>query len=245
MTDTLLWIGCTSSFRTTEVARAAYTALKKLNVSFTYLGSEEGCCGSIFLRTGMEELARQLAARNKAQFEELKVRRLVTPCAGCFRTFSLDYPQLLEGISVEVLHITQLFEKLLPKADLKPLPLRVAYHDPCHLARHCGIYDAPRNVLTVIPKLQLVELPLNREKALCCGAGGGVRAAYPEVAVELARQILKEASQAGAEVLASSCPFCLLNLKEASQSFNGIKVLDITELVYASLTGGLSYVMVR
>ena len=245
MIDTLLWIGCTSSFRTIEVAKAAYAALKKLNVSFTYLGGEEGCCGSVFLRAGMKELVGQLAARNKAQFEELKVRRLVTPCAGCFRTFSLDYPQLLEGFSVEVLHISQLFEELLPRADLKPLPLRVAYHDPCHLARHCGVYDAPRNALAEIPKLQLVELPLNREKALCCGAGGGVRAAYPEVALELARQILEEAAQVGAEVLASSCPFCLLNLREASRSFNGIKVLDITELVYASLTGGIFHVMVR
>ena len=245
MTDTLLWIGCTSSFRTIEVAKAAYAALKKLNVPFTYLGSEEGCCGSIFLRTGMSEVVEQLAARNMAQFKELRVQRLVTPCAGCYRTFSLDYPQLIEDLPMEVLHISQLFEELLPKADLSPLPLKVAYHDPCHLARHCGVYDAPRNALAEIPGLQLVELPLNREKALCCGAGGGVRAAYPEVALELARQILEEAARAGAEALASSCPFCLLNLREASRSLNGIKIYDITELVYASLAGGISHVMVR
>lgn len=108
----------------------------------------------------------------------------------------------------------------------------VTYHDSCHLGRHCGVYEAPREVLKSIPGVKLVEMERVREAAWCCGAGGGFRAGYPEVSLSVARERLREAESLGVEVLTSTCPFCWKNLNDAIKETNsGMVMKDIVEIV--------------
>ncbi|MDH4123721.1 MAG: heterodisulfide reductase-related iron-sulfur binding cluster, partial [Thermoplasmata archaeon] len=102
----------------------------------------------------------------------------------------------------------------------------------CHLGRHSGIYDAPREILNSIPGIELVEMRNNRERARCCGAGAGVKTANPAVSIEIAKKRIEEACDTGAEILISACPFCEQNLSEAARvSGKPLKVIDISELL--------------
>ncbi|MEI8191563.1 MAG: heterodisulfide reductase-related iron-sulfur binding cluster [candidate division NC10 bacterium] len=111
--------------------------------------------------------------------------------------------------------------------------MNVGYHDPCHLGRRMGVYDEPRSILASIPGLKLVEPAENREKARCCGGGGGVRSADKERAMKMARERMKGFDECGADVVASACPFCEINLTEATDR----EVVDVVELVARSLRG--------
>jgi heterodisulfide reductase subunit D len=114
--------------------------------------------------------------------------------------------------------------------------MQVTYHDPCHLGRYCELYEVPRRILEAIPGLELVEMPRNRDKAWCCGAGAGVKTNYPDFAAWVAEQRLEEAKETGAEALVTACPFCEGNLSDTSQSMeSGMDVYDVTDLLIKSL----------
>lgn len=225
------FIGCTSNYRETSIRDATISLLKKAGLEFTIV--DEHCCGSPLLRTGQREMVRDLAKHNSVAFQESGAKRIVTSCAGCFRTLDRDYPNIGVELGVEVVHITQLLQELISEGRLtidqtSPI-LKVTYHDPCHLGRHMGVYDEPREVLIHLP-VELVEMNSNRENAWCCGAGGGARAAYADWSLETSERRIKEAEATGAKVVVSGCPFCTKNLRDASES-SGLAILDITELV--------------
>jgi Fe-S oxidoreductase len=137
----------------------------------------------------------------------------------------------------EVLHIVEFLEHLIKSNRLKfsrPVPLKVTYHDPCHIGRHLkdGLYDQPRNVLKSLPGIELVEMERIRENSWCCGAGGGVKQANPELALWSAHQRIQEARITGAAALVTSCGWCLQNFKDAAEEFHEkIEVYDVAELV--------------
>ncbi|MFW9846750.1 MAG: (Fe-S)-binding protein, partial [Candidatus Thorarchaeota archaeon] len=113
---------------------------------------------------------------------------------------------------------------------------RVTYHDPCHLGRELGIYDAPREILEAIPGIELVEMESKREAALCCGSGGGVRSYDPDLAKRIGADRIRQALETGADVIATACPFCVNNLEAgASQEGSSIGVADIVNLLAESL----------
>ncbi len=230
--DTVLFVGCTSNYRENQIRDAAISVLKKAGVEFTI--ADEQCCGSPLIRTGQRELVRGLAKHNAEAIQEVGASRLVTTCAGCYRTLSLDYQKLNHDLGVNILHITHLLEELLGTGALTIEESNnlghVAYHDPCHLGRHMGEYESPRRILSMLP-VKLVEMTgREKENAWCCGAGGGAKAAYGEWAVETARKRIHQAVQAGADMLVSTCPFCSRNLRDASGS-SGVQVVDLIELV--------------
>ena len=108
----------------------------------------------------------------------------------------------------------------------------VTYHDPCHLGRHMGMYEVPREVLTRIPGIKLVEMHRNRENAWCCGAGGGVKIGYPEWSLEISKERLEEAKLTSAKIVSSICPFCKTNLTDANEKYNmGFEIIDLIELI--------------
>jgi heterodisulfide reductase subunit D len=171
------------------------------------------------------------------------VHTIVTSCAGCFRTFKLDYPTRL-GIELraEILHSSEFFDRCLKEGALsvkRTLNLKATYHDPCHLGRHVGVFDPPREVIKAIG-LDLHEM-LNgryRERSMCCGAGGGVRSGFREVAREVAAYRIRVDVPKEVSVAVHTCPFCYFNFEDAVK-MKGYKLLnvDLTELLAVATMG--------
>ncbi|MCX6657713.1 MAG: (Fe-S)-binding protein, partial [Euryarchaeota archaeon] len=187
--EVLFFVGCTAAYDPNIRNMALDTArvLGKANIDFGTLGNDEGCCGSTLLRTGLLESARKLAQRNIEMFEKASPSVIVTSCAGCYKTVRQDYPKVGK-VSACVVHITQFVNELIDSGRLK-LEKRVdgvvTFHDPCHLGRHNLLYDEPRKILQSIPGIKLVEMERNRAEARCCGAGGGVKTAFPDLAQKI------------------------------------------------------------
>jgi len=238
--DVLFYVGCTSSFLQQQMARATALILQELEGSFSVM-DDERCCGSYAVRVGDPELARELAEHNIARINEKKPEIVVFTCPGCLRAFKKDYPAMGMEPGFETLHISEYLKRKLEEgsAEIRGNIEAVAtYHDPCHMGRHLDIYEPPREVLCQVPGLQLREMERNRKAALCCGAGGGVKSAYPDWAMQTAEKRLLEARMTGAQFLVTSCPFCLRNLQDAlaatawvSDTDLYLRVVDFAEML--------------
>jgi len=235
----LLWLGCTPSYRVQNMATATVDVLNKLAVPYAYLGNNERCCGSFLLRTGFRDDFMTEARANIEAFRRTGVDTIVTSCAGCYRTFKKDYPVIFNDFNFRVLHISELLAEKLKESNIRlsrSWNLKLAYHDPCHLARHVGVYEPPREIIRRLPGVQLVETGKSRRYSRCCGAGGGVMSGYPEIASVIASKRIKDMLQVGAEAIVSACPFCELNLTKTISDFGtNMKVYDLTELVAKAL----------
>ena len=234
----LYFRGCVVRDKLPHVGDATLKILDKAHIDYHVLEDEGGCC-SFLLRTGFKDDALEVMNRNLG---DLKDDMIVVSCAGCFNTLKNDYKELL-GVELDVIHTSQLFRDLIKDGVLKPdkTSLTVCYHDPCHLGRHCGEYQAPRDVLDKITTL--VEMENIKENSNCCGAGGGVKSAYPEIADKLASKRLKDFEGTDADLMVTSCSFCLLNLDNAFEQVNNKKdkdrkVKDLSEILLISLKDG-------
>ena len=219
------FVGCTATYRSKKTAQATMSILDKLNVDYTTI--DETCCGSVMQRVGwpQEDVTKQMQ-KNVDTIKALGIETLVTACAGCYRMFKQEYPKYVD-VPFEVLHITEFLAK--KKLDLKPLKGKVVtYHDPCHLGRHCGVYEEPRQVINMIPDVDFREMEYNRQFSHCCGGGGGVRSAYPEESMKIADTRVGEADFA--DMIITTCPFCVNNL-EAGKGDKDIEVKDLVEVI--------------
>ncbi len=217
--------GCTATYRSKKTSAASLSILKKLGVDFTTV--DEVCCGSVMQRIGWDEKdVVELMKKNVEAIKSLGVETLVLSCAGCYRMFKKEYPKFVD-VPFRVLHMTEFLQE--QEINLKPLKGVATYHDPCHLGRHVGIYDAPRAAISKIPELEFKEMEFNRQFSHCCGGGGGVRSAFPEQSGDMARTRVDEASFA--DYLITTCPFCVSNLELGLGDNKDIKVVDLTELV--------------
>jgi len=238
-TEVLYFVCCTAAYdpRARGIARSTAAILKKAGVDFGILGVAEVCCGESARRAGNEALFRSLAGSNVKLFNENSVKTIVTNSPHCYFTFKNEYGEL--GGRYEVVHSTQYLARLLSEGRLKLKPgedLKVAYHDPCYLGRHSGVYEEPRSVLRAIPGVELVELPESRNTALCCGGGGGRIWLETPKAERFSDVRLAQASKVGADVLCSACPYCFLNLDASAADADGkVRVKDISELVAGAL----------
>ncbi|MEM0359070.1 MAG: (Fe-S)-binding protein [Candidatus Hadarchaeales archaeon] len=232
---TVYFVGCTSSYRQKEIARNTIEILLRSGEEFALLGGEEWCCGSPLLRTGQRKLAKELAEHNLEALRKAGAKTVVFSCAGCYKTFSKDYPRLLgRELGMELLHTSQYFLRILSGRKLKGNGRKVTYHDPCHLGRGMGVYEPPRELLRLVSG-SLIEMKRSRENSWCCGAGSGVKSAFPDFALWSASKRLEEAEKTGAEVLVSSCPFCKRNLEDAGRKRGGMEVKDLSELLAEAL----------
>jgi Fe-S oxidoreductase len=234
--EILYFVGCTAAL-TPQIENVAINTakiLKKLDVDFGVFGEKEVCCGSVAMRTGDRKAFEEVAEKNVKMFEERGIKKIITSCAGCYRTLKNDYKDKINGI--EILHTVEFLTELIQKnqSNLKNLGIKTTYHDPCHLGRHVGVYEEPRIILNQIS--DLIEMKTNRETAMCCGAGGGVKKGFPELSIEMAKNRIEDALQTGAEYLVSTCPFCYRNLLDAIDLTNSsIKMIDLTELILKAL----------
>ncbi|MBD3339011.1 MAG: disulfide reductase [Candidatus Lokiarchaeota archaeon] len=212
------FIGCTSNYRQKDLRDATLRFLKKANIDFTLI--DEHCCCSPIIRTGQTKPAREFMKFNVQKIKEAGASKVITSCAGCCRTLKVDFPKHGVDHQFEIFHTSELVNQLLNKGKIKftsNYKKTLTYHDPCHLGRHMGLYDAPREVYRMIPGITLKEMKRNRENSWCCGAGGGVKIGYPDWSLEISKERLEEAQCTGAQVLSSTCPFCKTNLSDANK----------------------------
>jgi len=237
--EVLFFVGCTAAFdpNIKEMAINSAKVLGAARVDFGTLGNEEGCCGSTLLRTGLLDPGRRTALRNIERFEKASPSMMVASCAGCFKTIRQDYPRIGK-VGVKMVHITQFVDELVSSGRLRldrRVDSLVTYHDPCHLGRHNNLYDEPRKILEAIPGVRLVEMERTRDESRCCGAGGGVKTAFPDLAQKIAELRVADAEKTGADTLVTSCPFCYQSLKAAIDGKGSkLKMMDLMELVSAS-----------
>ena len=234
--EVIYFTGCTASYRQQKIAADATIVLDAAGVEYDILGKDEWCCGSPLIRTGQTDIVTNekdgLVKHNLNEIEKRGARVVVTACAGCFMTLNHNYPIYAGKPDFKLYHMTQFIDKLITDKKLvlkKPLPKKVAYHDPCHIGRHFGIFEEPRKILRAFPKSSYLELPRNRGNSQCCGAGGGYKIQFNDRAEYIASLRVKEAKDIGAEMLVSACPFCVTNLTGGAK-VAGIK-MDIAELV--------------
>lgn len=236
--DVLYYPGCTAAFlpNVQKVALATANVLAAGGVDFGIMGREEICCGSTAMRVGMKDVFASQAARNIDKLNSLGVKRIVTACSGCFGIMKHEYPKVAD-LEPEVLHVSELLASLIEEGRLEPGAIKktVTYHDPCHLARHGGVTDAPRKVLEAIEGLKVLEMARTGMNARCCGGGGGLRTGHTTDAVDIACLRQDEAAETGADALVTSCPFCEMNLSDALARSGGLPVIDLVELVAQSL----------
>ena len=243
--DVLYFVGCTAVL-TPEIQTVAINTakiLKKLGIDYSVYGEFEVCCGSVAKRTGDLNVFNSVATKNYELFKKSGVRTIITSCAGCYRTLKTDYMDYLEDLGIEVLHTIEFIYKIINEKDiqLKHLGITATYHDPCHTGRNAGVkedinplYEEPREILRKI--VNLVEMKTIKENTKCCGAGGGVKKGFPELALEIAKSRVKEAEDTRAQYLVSICPFCYRNLSDAIEDLNlNMKMVDLMELIYQAL----------
>ncbi len=239
--ETVLFMGCVPSYLDMKMVPSLIKPMDAAGVDYTTLSTEESCCGFPLYLMGSDDFE----PRAKSLMERLKAtgaRELVTPCAGCYKTFQKIYPEVGE-LGLEVYHSIHYLEKLINDGKLRlkgDLGKKVTYHDPCDLGRAFKMFDEPRNILKKIPGLEYVEMARNGLKARCCGGGGGVLANNPEMAVDMAAERVRDALAVGSEIIVSGCAACKDNLKKGAKAIpkqerGKIKILDITEIVAAAI----------
>jgi Fe-S oxidoreductase len=204
--------------------------LRKGGVEFGILGAEETCCGNEIRRMGEAGLFEELQEGNLATFKKHGVKQIIALSPHCMNALKKEYGE--HGI--EVLHYTEVLAEMIEKGSLTfkaPYGKKVIYHDPCFLGKQNKIYDAPRNILKAIEGLELIEFSGARENSLCCEGGGGRMFYEAEIPyVRNSERRVEEAVQKGAEVLATSCPFCVMTLEDPATE-KGLPVKELSEIV--------------
>jgi Fe-S oxidoreductase len=235
--ETLLFMGCVPSYLDMKMVPSLIKPLDAAGVDYTTLAVEENCCGFPLYLMGAKEFeshAEQLIEGIKAT----GAKELVTPCAGCYKTFKKIYPEIGD-LGLEVYHSVHYLLKLINEDRIRlknDSGGKVTYHDPCDLGRAFKIFEEPREILKKIPGVDFVEMARNRLQARCCGGGGGVQALNPEMAVDMAEERVRDALSVGAGIIVSGCAACKDNLRKGAKAIpkqerGKIKIMDITEIV--------------
>jgi Fe-S oxidoreductase len=237
--DYLLWVGCAGSYddKGKATTRAVAELLHRAGVTFAVLGEAETCSGDPARRAGNEATFQALAVQNIETFEALDVTRIIVTCAHCMNTLAKEYPAL--GGTYAVSHHTQVINRLIREGRLTLAPppdderMPVTFHDPCYLGRHNGEYEAPRELLSALPDVTLVEMAHQKSDSMCCGGGGGRMWIEDTIGTRISQTRLAEATATGAATVATACPFCTVMLGDAAAAADGPvpQVRDVAHLV--------------
>jgi Fe-S oxidoreductase len=230
--DVLFWVGCAPSFDERAKKSAISTAklLKEAGVDFAILGQREGCTGDPARRMGDEFTFQKQAKQNVATLNEAKVTKIVTTCPHCFNTIGSEYADF--GGRYEVVHHTAFLAELVREGKLKTLAgeRKITYHDSCYLARHNDVRNEPRELAAAAG--QTVEMPRNRERTFCCGAGGARMFMEEKRGRPINEERVREAAGTGADTLAVACPFCTVMLDDGVRETGAkLQVVDLATLL--------------
>jgi Fe-S oxidoreductase len=229
--NVLYYPGCLTKFVAKDIGDRYRKILRKIGIDFIELKDLEACCGSPISSSGYREDVKKLVEKNYKVFKEHAVKKIITSCPACFRMFSQEYSKILSKWDIQTEHITQTIANAIKNGKLKlekTMSEKITYHDPCHLGRYSNIYEEPREILRALGN-EIVEMKFNKENAFCCGGGGGVKANYPELSKEIAKDRIEQAEETKTKTLVTACPLCYLHLKEASES--KIRVMELSEVI--------------
>ena len=242
----LYWVGCAGSFddKNKKVTQAMAKLLQRAGLDVAILGPSEMCTGDSARRSGNEYLFQMLAMPNIEMMNGMGVRKIITQCPHCFNTLKNEYPQL--GGDYEVVHHSQLLEQLIESGRLDvssaTLAERVTYHDSCYLGRHNDVYLAPRKVIGSLKGIDIVEMPRNGTRGMCCGAGGARMWMEESIGKKVNDERAQEALSTGASRVATACPFCYIMLddgvKAAGVDDDQVKVGDISMHLLEAIEAG-------
>jgi len=250
--EVLYWVGCAANYddQAKKVARSFASLMNEAGVDFAILGAEATCTGDPARRAGNEFTFQMLAEANVETLNGYGAadKTVVTACPHCFNTLANEYAPF--GGKYTVKHHTELLRDLLDDGRLEPkgtVRSTVAFHDSCYLGRYNEVYDAPREVLESIPGVSLVEPEYwNRERGLCCGAGGAQmwkEEEPPRPGKEPQRVNVKRTLQlldTGADTVASGCPFCMTMLTDGikgEEKEDDVAQLDVAQILAKSVLG--------
>ena len=230
--DVLFWVGCGPSFdeRAKQGAISTAKLLKEAGVDFAILGPRESCTGDPARRMGDEYTFQKLAKQNIGTLNEARVKKIVTTCPHCFNTIGNEYSDF--GGRYEVVHHTEFLAGLVREGKLKTLAgdRTITYHDSCYLARHNDVREAPRELAAAAGRA--VEMPRNRERTFCCGAGGARMWMEESRGRPINEERVREAMGTGAETLAVACPFCTVMLDDGVRTTGAkLQVIDLATLL--------------
>ncbi len=235
--DIAYYAGCTGAYEAQPMVRGDVLVLNAVGEPFTMLPPEEEvCCGFPLFITGQHDLLKDLVTRLVDGYLAKGVKTLVCSCPCCVNIMSRDWPLFYgKPLPFKIRHITQFVSAAIKEGRLRitrELKESVIYHDPCYLSRGVGVIEEPREVLTSIPGLKLLEFDRHGLNSRCCGSGGAARKVYHENAIAMGRLTIDEAVKKKADRLILSCPACYAKVNEAMEGHkNRIRITDIMELV--------------
>ena len=237
----LFWVGCAGAYeeRAKKTTKAVAELLYMSGVTFGVLGKRETCTGDPARRSGNEFLYQILSRENIETLQETfgtrGVKKVVVTCPHCFTTIGRDYKQ--QGFELQMVHHTQLLNQLVKEGRLKPIApaaadaKKLTYHDPCYLGRHNQIYEPPRELLASAG-VEVTEMPRNKERSFCCGAGGGRMWMEEKIGERINLNRVDEAIATGAEEVAVGCPFCRVMVSDGMVAKNSsVEVLDVAQIM--------------
>ncbi|MFB0543650.1 MAG: (Fe-S)-binding protein [Candidatus Bathyarchaeia archaeon] len=244
--EILFWRGCTYRNQLPEELRSIEEVLHKLKIPFKTL--EEECCGYPLFLSGYLKGIEELATEVSKAMGSFKL--IVTACPACLKAFEEFYRERLHIELPRVLHLTQFLvekeeEGVLTKDRLKPVNMKVMYHDPCELGRDRNVYEEPRRLLGLVPGLRLFEQRFTREASACCGGGGLLPAFSPTLASMAAARKLTQEDRVPEDLdaVVTTCPQCILNMRRGlemwveEESLEGLKVLGLAQILDKALGG--------
>jgi Fe-S oxidoreductase len=234
--DTLYFVDSITSYddRMQSIGRATAKILDHVGENFGILGAAERDSGHEVRRFGEELLFTALRDHNVDAIKASGVKRIVTADPHAFNALKHDYKDV-----PEVEHISQVIAREVKSGKIKFNPVEnrdkvYTYHDPCYLGRHNQVYDDPRDVLDAIPGLKRVEMSRCKDRSFCCGGGGLMLFYEPKEEQRMGVKRVQMAADAGANVIVTACPFCMVNLEDAIKvaGLEGkMTAIDLAELV--------------
>lgn len=239
--DYLYYVGCAGSYDAAnqKVVESTVNLLKKAGVEFAVMGKTEKCNGDPIRRFGDEYSFYEVAIENIANMNQYEFGKVVTHCPHCLHTIGKEYAKFDDG-DFETVHHTELLADLIRTGKLKPtkkLEDEVAYHDPCYLGRHHGEYDAPREILNATG-VKVKEMEQNKDKAVCCGMGGGNMWYELDDGQHVAINRLEQIGETKTEKLATSCSYCMINFASSKgqvKTTEEIVIKDVAQYLEESI----------